>query len=159
MRQVEAEAVFGDLQTATRAVRDIRQTQNVPPGQSVDVVIKVPADRVASLQHEVHVIRKLGRVGELRIGAEVDRPENAATLVIGDMQIFVANVIDPAAERKRLEKDLANLDKQIKGIEGKLGNENFVSRAPAEVVRRERDRLAELQGKRETVVAHMGELG
>ncbi len=155
----DVDAVFDDLQTATRAVRDIRQTQNVPPKQKVDVVIKVPADRVASLRHEAHVIRQLARVGELTIGAEVDRPPNAATLVIGDMQIFVANVIDPVAERQRLEKELASLDKQIAVINGKLGNDSFVSRAPAEVVQRERNRLAHLHAKRETVVNIMSELG
>ena len=154
----EVDAVFADLQTATRAVRDIRQTQNVPPKQKVDVAIKVPADRVASLEHEAHVIKQLARVGELTIGPEVGRSANAATLVIGDMQIYVANVIDPDAERERLEKELANFDKQIKGITGKLGNENFVSRAPAEVVQRERERLADLRSKRETVVKTMNEL-
>ncbi|NLX12146.1 MAG: valine--tRNA ligase [Phycisphaerales bacterium] len=155
----EVDAIFDDLQTATRAVRDIRQKQNVPPKQSVDVSIKVPADRVASLEHEAKVIKQLAKVGELTIGADVPRPNNAATLVIGDMQIFVADVIDTAAERKRLEAELANLDKQIKGIESKLGNESFTARAPADIVDRERQRLAELQGQRETVVSTMNELG
>jgi valyl-tRNA synthetase len=155
----EVDAVFADLQTATRAVREIRQSRNVPPKQPLDVAIKVPAERVASLQHEAHVIQKLANVGELTIGAEVAKPNNAATLMIGDMQIFVANVIDDAAERARLEKELANFDKQIAGIEGKLGNEKFVSGAPADVVEKEKVRLADLRAKRETVVQAMAELG
>ncbi|MCL2330851.1 MAG: class I tRNA ligase family protein, partial [Phycisphaerae bacterium] len=153
----EVDAVFADLQTATRAVREIRQSRNVPPKQSVDVSIKVPADRVASLQQEAHVIQKLANVGTLTIGAEVAKPINAATLIIGDMQIFVANVIDAAAERVRLEKEQAAIDKQIAGIESKLANEKFVSSAPANVVASERERLAELQAKRQTVVQAMTE--
>jgi len=153
------DAVFTDLQTATRAVREVRQNRNVPPKQPVDVVIKVPAGRVASLQQEAHVIQRLANVGTLTVGAEVERPPNAATLVIGDMQIFVANVIDAAAERKRLEKELAGFDKQIAGIENKLANAEFISRAPADVVEREKTRLAELRGKRETVVQAIAELG
>ncbi|MHC4443512.1 MAG: valine--tRNA ligase [Planctomycetota bacterium] len=154
----EVDAVFADLQTATRAIRDIRQKQNVPPKNKADVTIKVPAERVGSLQHEAHVIKLLARVGELTIDAKAKAPKNAATLVVGDMQIFVADVIDPSAERKRLAKELENLDKQITGITNKLGNENFVSRAPADVVQRERQRLAELQAKCEKVTKTMSEL-
>jgi valyl-tRNA synthetase len=155
----EVDAMFDDLQTATRAVRDIRSKQNVPPRDSVDVTLKVPADRVASLKHEAHVIKQLANVGDLTIDPEATAPKNAATLVVGDMQIYVADVIDAEAERARLEKELANLDKQINGINGKLSNENFTARAPAEVVQRERDRLADLQTKRETVTQHIAELG
>jgi valyl-tRNA synthetase len=147
----QAEAVFTDLQTATRAVRDIRQTQNVPPKQTVDVTIKVPTDRVASLQREAHVIEELANVGKLTIDPNATAGKNAATLMIGDMQVFVHDVIDPAAERQRLEKELANLDKQISSLAGKLQNEGFVSRAPAEVVAQEKQRLVELQAKRATV--------
>ncbi|MGQ9651558.1 MAG: valine--tRNA ligase [Phycisphaerae bacterium] len=154
----DADAVFDDLRNATRAIREIRQNQNVALKDTVDVVIRVPAQRVESLRHEAQVIKQMARVGALTIGADAERPPNAATLVIGDMQIFVANVIDPAAERKRLEKDLAGLDKQIAGIEGKLSNAGFVERAPTEVVQRERDRLAELRAKRKTVLATMNGL-
>jgi valyl-tRNA synthetase len=155
----QVDAIFLDLQTATRAVRDIRQSRGIPPKEKVDVAIKVPTGRVASLQQEAHVIQKLANVGALTVGADVEKPPNAATLVIGDLQIFVANVIDAAAERKRLEKELANFDKQIAGIEGKLGNAEFTARAPADVVEREKARLAELKAKRETVVQAMAELG
>ena len=155
----EVDAVFDDLRTATRAVRDIRSKQNVAPKDSVDVTLKVPADRVASMKNEAHVIQQLANVGKLTIDPDAKAPKNAATLVVGDMQIYVADVIDAEAERARLEKELANFNKQINGIEGKLSNENFTARAPAEVVQRERERLADLQAKREMVTQHIAELG
>jgi len=154
-----AEAVFDDLQTATRAVRDIRQSRNVPPKQAVDVVIKAPADRVESLRREADVVRHLANVGSLTIDVEPAKPRNAATLVIGDLQIYVAEVIDAAAERARLEKELAGLDKQITGLTTKLSNEDFTSRAPAEIVQREQQRLSELKDKRQTMVTTMTDLG
>ncbi len=154
----QVEAVFTDLQTATRAVRDIRQTQNVPPRQAVDVTIRVPAGRVESLKREAHVIRHLANVGGLTIAEDAPKPAGAATLVIGDMQIFVAGVIDPAAERTRLQKELQNLEKQIAGLAGKLSNESFVGRAPADVVQRERERLADLRARCNTVLQTIAEL-
>jgi valyl-tRNA synthetase len=153
-----ADAVFDDLQTATRAIREIRSTQNVPPKTAVNVIIKVPAGRVESLRHEAHVIKRLANVGELTIDPEATRPKNAATLVFGDMQIFVLDVIDADAERKRLEAELANIDKQVNAIQGKLANEGFVSRAPANVVAAEREKLATLTARREVVVKTLSEL-
>ncbi|HQA46764.1 MAG TPA: class I tRNA ligase family protein, partial [Phycisphaerae bacterium] len=152
------DAVFDDLQTATRAVREIRSTQNVPPKNPVNVIIKVPADRVESLRREAHVIKRMAHVGELTIDPQATRPKNAATLVFGDMQIFVLDVIDSAAERKRLESELANIDKQVTAINGKLSNEGFVSRAPANIVQAERDKLANLQARREVVLKTLAEL-
>ncbi len=153
-----AEAVFADLQTATRAVRDIRQTRNVPPRQAVRVTVRVPRERVASLCQEAHVIRRLAGVGELAVDPDAPRPPNAATLVVGDMQIFVADVIDPQAERQRLTRELEGLEGQIAGLGRKLANESFVQRAPSDVVQQERNRLQELQARRQTVLQTIEEL-
>ncbi len=158
LNDAQADAVFADLRTATRAVRDIRQTQNVPPKQTVNVTIKVPPERVTSMKREAHVIEELANVGELIVDPNATAPRNAATLVIGDMQIFVHDVIDPAAERQRLQKELANLDKQIAGLQGKLNNAGFVQNAPPEVVATERSRLGDLQTKRDQLVQTMNAL-
>ena len=82
----------------------------------------------------------------------------ATRTAFGDMQIFVLDVIDTAAERKRLEAELANIDKQVASISGKLSNEGFTSRAPANVVQAERDKLTDLQSRREVVVKTLAEL-
>ncbi|MEP0844266.1 MAG: valine--tRNA ligase [Phycisphaerae bacterium] len=153
-----AERVFEDLQTATRAIREVRSSRGVPPRQAVNVVVKVPAERVESLRQEAHVIRRLANVGELTIDPRAERRPNAATLAVGDMQIFVLDVIDSAAERKRLEAELANLDGQIAALGGKLANEAFVARAPAQVVATEREKLAAVQSRREVVVRALAEL-
>jgi valyl-tRNA synthetase len=147
----EVDAVFADLQAATRAVRDVRAQQNVPPGERVDVIVKVPAGRVESMRREGHIIRERARVGDLRIDPEAERPKSSAMIVVGDMQIFVLGVIDVEAERARLDKEKGGLEKQIAGIRSKLQNENFVSRAPAEVVGRERERLVELEERMSTI--------
>jgi valyl-tRNA synthetase len=152
------DATFTDLQNATRAVREIRQTQSVPPRQSVDITIKVPAERVGSMRSEAHVIRHLANVGTVTIDPNATAPKNSATLAVGDMQILVHDVIDPAAERERLDKELANLDKQITGLSGELSNEGFVKNAKAELIAAEQQRLADLQAKREQLSQTMAAL-
>jgi valyl-tRNA synthetase len=154
----ETVAVFTDISDATRGVRQVRVSRGLSPKQTVEVTIKPPAARVATLQNEAHVVERLAGVAKLTIDPQASRPANAATVVTGDMQIYVHDVIDDAAERSRLEKAKAAIDKQIAGKESKLANEGFTARAPAEVVQRERDRLAELRQERATLVASLDEL-
>jgi len=71
----------------------------------------------------------------------------------------VLDIIDTEAERARLTRQAETLGKGIAGIEAKLANESFITRAPAEVVHRERDRLAALQGELATVEQALGSLG
>ena len=82
-------------------------------------------------------------------GADVEPPATNATVGLSGMDVFVdlKDFIDVDAEITRNENLLENTRKQIKGKEGKLGNENFVARAPADVVQRERESLDELKAQ------------
>ena len=77
----------------------------------------------------------------------MDRPKNAASQVIGDMEIFLGDVLDPEKERARLETQKKKLGKQLEASRKKLANQNFVDKAPAEVVEEERNRVEELSGE------------
>jgi len=90
--------------------------------------------------------------------AQVQKPKNAASTVVGGLQILVHDISDDEAERKRIERELANVEKQIAGKESKLANEKFVQNAKSEVVEAERARLAELQGQRQTLQRALSEL-
>jgi valyl-tRNA synthetase len=83
----------------------------------------------------------------MTIGADVERPSQSASAVVGDIEIFVplAGVIDLDVERQRLEKEIVGLEKALGGLEKKLGNEAFKKNAPADVVEAERARQAEYQ--------------
>ena len=89
---------------------------------------------------------------------DIEKPEDAAAVIEGAMQIYLHNAIDRQAETKRLEKQKATLEKGIKGMEAKLGNKNFVTRAKPEVVAQSRERLSEMQEQLETVEKHLSEL-
>jgi len=74
------------------------------------------------------------------------------------MRIFVHDISDDAAERTRAEKSLADLQKQIKGKQGKLGNEKFVANAKPEIVEAERARLAAMLEQQTSLSLHLHEL-
>ena len=86
------------------------------------------------------------------------KPNNAATVIVEETQIYVHNVIDPAAERARLEKQRQEIEQAKKGVEGKLGNVNFVAKAKPEVVAQAREKLQQLQEQYRAVERHLAEL-
>ena len=149
---------FADLQVATRGIREARSRYNVVPKELVDVTIKVSVERAESLRRQSHIIERSARVRSLVIDPTAKRAKNAATIVVGGLEIFVADIADDQADRKRLANELENIDKQIRGKKAKLSNENFTNRAPAEVVQREQERLAELQAKHSVVQSHLTSL-
>jgi len=154
----ELRRTFADLQDVTRAVREIRAARGLRPRSPLTVTLKPPADRAEAIQQQTHVITTLAGVEKLRLDTEATRMPGAASRVVGKMQVFVHDVIDDAAERARLEKDLARVDKEIGACEKKLGNEHFVSKAPGAVVAEQKQRLADYQASREAILSNMKEL-
>jgi valyl-tRNA synthetase len=82
----------------------------------------------------------------------------SVTLPGKEIHVDVSGFLDTAAEVARLEKELVGLEKRLDGIDAKLGNENFVSRAPAEVVQQQKDLRAETMKARESAAASLAAL-
>jgi valyl-tRNA synthetase len=100
----------------------------------------------------------LAGIDELRLDPDAQRTPGSASRVVGEMQIFVHDVIDDDAELARQEKALATVEGQLAACEKTLNNPKFLERAPAEVVQEQRERLAGYQASREAIVAAMKEL-
>jgi len=97
-------------------------------------------------------------MGGGELGPDVERPKDAASTVVGDVELYVHGVVDPETERKRLEKRQQELDKQIQTLEGRLDNENYVNKAPAHLVQETRDQLTAAQRERETIESQLAAL-
>jgi valyl-tRNA synthetase len=95
-------------------------------------------------------IMSLARLSDLAIGQGMERPVDAALQVAGDVEVVVPlkGLVNVEEEEKRLLKEIAKIDKEIDFLDGKLANPSFVDRAPAEVGSKEREKLAELAGKK-----------
>ena len=95
------------------------------------------------------------------MGDDVKPPQTNAAVQLANMKVFVdlAGLIDVEAEVERLQKQMERLTGSIAGKEKKLANQNFVERAPADVVQRERDALVQLKEQLDTVAASLAALG
>jgi valyl-tRNA synthetase len=129
-------------------VRRIRAEMNIAPGKPLPVLLQHGSDEDrARLERQRRALLTLGRLESIAwLGEEEPGPEAAAALA-GAMKILIpmAGLIDQAAETARLDKEIAKLRKEAERGAAKLGNTDFLGRAPAEVVAKERARLTELQ--------------
>jgi valyl-tRNA synthetase len=94
------------------------------------------------------------------VAAELPAPGKVATLAASGVNVYLplAGLVDLGAERKRIQGEIDNVERLVQRIEGMLNNPGFTGKAPAEVIERERARLAELQGKRGQLVERLADL-
>jgi valyl-tRNA synthetase len=153
------EADFALMQQLIRALRDVRAKHEVAPSKPLQAQLILRAAQQERLEPLRERIANLARLESFELGQELPALDKAASQILGDMELRVAGVLDPEKERARLDKQKQNLEKQIRGLQGKLGNANFVQKAPAELVEKERARLAELEDQLGSVEQLLTALG
>ncbi|WP_417823891.1 valine--tRNA ligase [Thalassospira lucentensis] len=130
-------------------IRGVRSEMNVPPGAEVPIYLVDATDAMkAAVSAQEAQVKRLARVAEIGFKGQGDIEaiaKGAIQTVVDGVTVFVsvADFIDVAAEKSRLEKEIQGKAKYIMGQEGKLSNENFVSRAPDHIVATEKAKLEE----------------
>lgn len=149
----EIEARFARFQEVLRSVRDIRSRQNVPPKTELSFSVRCDAETAALLKPMEPYFDTMAGAKAVAWGPDVNPPELSANVTLAGMEVFVdlAGLIDVEAEITRNQKELEKLDGFIAAKEKKLSNASFVDRAPADVVQKERDSLAELHAQRAAI--------
>jgi valyl-tRNA synthetase len=136
-----AEEWMTQLKALVDATRNLRGEMQISPSVRVPLIVEA-AD--AAGKEQLHgfaqYVQALGKLSEVQI---VDAlPESpAAVSIVGTTKLMLKVEIDVAAERERLAKEITRIDGEIAKVNGKLGNESFVARAPAAVVAQENERL------------------
>ncbi len=155
----DAERDFAICQELIRGIRNARTEHNVAPSEKVKTILEAGVQE-ALLGANVSLIASQANLSEVQVVAKADElPTGTATVSVGELRAHVLDIIDLDAEKARLAKQAEQLAKGIKGIEGKLANEKFVSKAPEEVVHRERERLVSLQAELDAVTQAAEKLG
>ena len=131
------------LQRVIVAIRNMRGEMNIPPGQEVRVVISGDGQKdLETIDCFQEYIMHLAKVENLNVGHRLERPKNAFSAVIGELEVFLPleGLVDLEVERERLEREIDRISQQMVKTEQKLQDENFVQRAPQRVVDREREK-------------------
>ena len=142
------------------AIRTVRAETRIPPATTLRAVLK-PADRTTAhrLAPLVPLIQVLARC-EVSVDSGAARPPASALAIVGPVECFIplAGLVDLAAERERLAKEIRKAESEIRFLEEKLDRPEFRERAPAEVVEREAARVAEQHSLRAKLVESLGRL-
>jgi valyl-tRNA synthetase len=147
-----AEAEIGWVVDLVSEIRSARSETNVPAGAQIPLVLVSASPQVrARLAHWGETIKRLARLSE--IGFAASAPPKAVQLIVrGEVAALpLEGIVDLAAEQGRLQKELSKVDADIAKIEAKLGNADFLRRAPEEVVEEQRERKEEAEARKRKI--------
>src|SRR5262249_17513272 len=121
-------------------IRNLRAEHKVPAEAKIMPTIEATGATAEALELGKAFVQTLVGARSVAIAASAEPPPGSAVTVRPDCRIIIPleDVIDRAAELTRLQKEQSDIDRQLGAVRGKLGNEAFVSRAPAAVVEQQR---------------------
>jgi valyl-tRNA synthetase len=159
---LESEGQMGLLMDVITGIRNLRSEMNVHPAQKVNIIVlsgSEPARELIS-RHETF-LKNLAKVEDLQIRADGERPKGAVSCITDQAETYMLleGVIDISAETAKLQKETAKLQTELKRAQNKLANRDFLERAPAEVIAREKGKVQEFVARLEKIEANLKRLG
>lgn len=157
-------AAEGDIEWVKQlmlGVRQIRGEMKISMAKRIDIIVaNASAEDQRRLADFEPLLNKLAKLESVRVLAAGEEAPMSATTLVGEMEVLVpmAGLIDKDAELARLDKEIARLDGEVKRVGGKLSNEGFVAKAPAEVLEKERAKLAEAEQALSKMVEQRGKI-
>ncbi|WP_217534093.1 valine--tRNA ligase [Vibrio cholerae] len=130
------------------SIRNLRAEYDINPGKPLEVMLKAANEQdAARIEANKPVLVSLAKLESIRVLADGEATPACATALVGKSELMIpmAGLIDKDAELDRLAKEIARTQGEIARIEGKLGNEGFVAKAPEAVITKEREKLAGYQ--------------
>ncbi len=155
----KAEAEIGWVVDLVTAVRSVRAEMNISPATPIPLTLAgVSADTKARAGRWGEFVKRLARLGDITF-ADAPPQGSVQLLVRGETAALpLKGVVDLGAERTRLEKELTKVEADIKRVDAKLGNADFLARAPEEVVDGEREKRDEAQARKAKIIEALARL-
>jgi valyl-tRNA synthetase len=150
----ESSRVVDTLKEIVYSIRNIRGEMNVPAEMKARALVKTLGDGVEAILSDYReVISFLARLDSLEAGAKISKPPGSASAVGTGYEVYLPlkDLIDVGREKARLQKELEKIRADVRRSTAKLSNRDFVSRAPRDVVDREKERLSDHEKNRERV--------
>jgi valyl-tRNA synthetase len=159
--EAETEKAMEFLMNAVRATRNLRTEMNCPPGKEVKVVFHGPAQELSFLRAQEPYLRLLARIGSVEYLTSGERPKGAAMAIVGGTEVLLplGNMINLKEEQTRLTKEVDKMEEELSRVQKKLSNPDFLGKAKAEVIEKEREKSAQYMEKLRTLNLSLERLG
>jgi valyl-tRNA synthetase len=151
---------FSVFQMLVDEIRSMRSQINITSQKLPIVIVTNDKNLLLILNNLSSVLKNLGKAKSIEILNEFEKPSNCISSVVrnNEIHIILDDSIDLNKEKERMNKERERLEHNIKGIEGKLNNENFVNRAPANVVAYEREKLENMKESLQKILTNIESL-
>ena len=145
----EAEAEMGPIMEMVRAIRNARAEYEVEPSRAIAAIV-VAGDKAELVRSHADILARLARIDPAQLSIETAlqlKPRQALALVVSGYEVYLplAGLVDIDRERARLKGEVSSVGREIERCGKLLENAGFVSKAPAEVVDKERAKLEDLK--------------
>ncbi len=145
------------LKKVVQSIRTIRSEMTISPAKLIPLNIRHATPEIKQrIKKYSPILMSLSKLKHIHYLEEIDKAPLSASAVVGELELMIpmAGIIDKEAELSRLERELSKLDKDIAHATGKLDNKTFTDKAPAEVIQKEREKLAQAQLTRDKLCHH-----
>ena len=134
------------VQDVITAIRSVKSRMNVPPSKSSNLLVRCSTGQGTFIQSYETLLRSLANIDDLSLGPAIEKPPRSATAVVHGMELYIplGGLVDLMQEKSQMNKRKEKIESLLSGIENKLANENFIDRAPEEIVLRERQKMEDL---------------
>ncbi len=157
---LQAEEEMAVVMAVTTAIRNIRGEMNIAPAARVEAIAFGPDRLTDLLKAHGHYVKDLAKLSTLEVRRDGKRPRLAASAVVQELELFVPleGLLDFEGESNRLQKEISKLEPELARVEKKLANNEFLNRAPADIVAKEKNKLERLGGKLEKLQTQLERL-
>ena len=138
------------LQEAITAFRNIRAEANINPGKEVPALIRtIDKEEIKILEDNKWFLMKLAKLSSLEFGWDIEKPELSWFRVVGKSELIVPLLwlLDTEAEKKKILDQIVKLENWLASCERKLNDQVFLSKAPAQIIEREKNNKVDYEEK------------
>ena len=155
----DAEEKMSKIMDIIRTIRNIKSDMNIPYSKKIDLYLNIAQDNnlLKLIKDNTYYIESLVKIESLNIGTNITKPPYSATGILEGIEIFIPlkDIINIPEEITRLEKKLLKVKKELDVVCRKLNNQDFLSKAPVEVIEKEEVKADELKDIKERLENHL----
>jgi valyl-tRNA synthetase len=157
----EAEEQMAIIIGIITGIRNIRGEMNLPPTLKLNALIQTDHSQIThTIQQHGNIITHLAKLDHLSIALPGERPKAAATAIVQGATIYIPleGILDLTKEIHRLEKEIEKLNGELNGISKKLNNEDFLSKAPADIIEKVKEKHTALSDKQQNLLKNLDKI-